>query len=54
MVEFLTWWFVTHWLWATFLTPGLTFLYAVFTHSTGWAWACGLLYVAYHATWTKA
>ena len=45
MVEFLTWWFVTHWMWASFLSPGVAFLYALFTDQTAWAWGLAIWYI---------
>ena len=38
-MDFIHWWFDTHWIWASILTTGPTFLYALFTEQTAWAWA---------------
>lgn len=40
MTPFLTWWFDTHWIWATLLTPFTTLLWAIYTNSTAWAFGC--------------
>ncbi len=47
-MNFIEWWFVTHWVWATFLTPGASFLYALFTEQTGWAWVAAIWWLAGH------
>ena len=40
MTSFLTWWFDTHWIWATVLTPFTTFLWAIYTNSVAWTFGC--------------
>lgn len=36
-MDFVTWWFVEHYVWAFFLTPGCSFLYSLFAgYSFGW------------------
>jgi hypothetical protein len=44
VLDFLNWYFNTHWLIATFATPGLTMLYASFTDQTTWAIWTGVLW----------
>lgn len=52
-MTFIEWWFATHWIWATVLTPGMSFLYALFTEQTGWAWVCALWWLVIAAAKRK-
>lgn len=46
-MNFLQWYFETHWIWATVLTPFTTFLWALYTDATGWAWGCAGVWFTY-------
>jgi len=47
-MDFINWWFMTHWIWATILTPGFVFLYAIFTDQTAWAFAAACVWLVLH------
>ncbi len=40
--DFLSWWFDTHYIWSTILTPKATVLWLIFTDNWGWRMACVL------------
>jgi len=41
-MDFITWWFVSHYIWALILTPGWSFLYALYADFDG-SWIAVIL-----------
>ena len=45
-MDFIHWWLDTHWFVATVFTPGLAFLYAIFTEQAAWVWGIVAYFLA--------
>lgn len=53
-MDFINWWFDTHYLWSTLLTPAMTIAWCCFKGDMVWRMIVAIfLYLAYNSRWDR-